>query len=160
MLTRVQGVKQNKEGGVVTKIEGVEVKKKGGGGKRKKWMIGVKRKKKREERSTFFVATLGGSFSSLLIPRCVLNEPYGMLVSPVIVMGIKSHLISTLFMSIELNERYGYPIYPLTPISANLACIDFTLSNTRRFYSSIGNPSGVKGLRPCLLKMLQRCRDF
>lgn len=62
MLTRVQGVKQNKEGGVVTKIEGVEVKKKGGGEKRKKWMIGVKRKKK------------GGSFFSHLIPRCVWNE--------------------------------------------------------------------------------------
>ena len=70
--------------------------------------------KKEEERGeiNFFVATLGGSFSSLLIPRCVLNEPYGTLVFPVIVMRIKSHLISTLFMSIELNERYGYPIYP------------------------------------------------
>ena len=62
MLTRVQGVKQNKEGGVVTKIEGVEVKKKGGGEKRKKWMIGVKRKKKREERSIFLLPLWGDLF--------------------------------------------------------------------------------------------------
>ena len=27
-----------------------------------------------------------------------------------------------------------------------MALIDFTLSNTRRFYSSMGNPSGLKGL--------------
>ena len=25
--------------------------------------------------------------------------------------------------------------------------VDFTLSNTRQFYSSMGNPSGVKGLK-------------
>ena len=28
-----------------------------------------------------------------------------------------------------------------------MALIDFTLSNSRRFYSSMGNPLGVKGLR-------------
>ena len=27
-----------------------------------------------------------------------------------------------------------------------MALIDFTLSNARRFYSSMGNPLGVKGL--------------
>ena len=27
-----------------------------------------------------------------------------------------------------------------------MALIDFTLSNARRFYSSMGSPSGVKGL--------------
>ena len=27
-----------------------------------------------------------------------------------------------------------------------MALIDFTLSNARRFYSSMGNPSGLKGL--------------
>ena len=29
--------------------------------------------------------------------------------------------------------------------------MDFTLSNARRFYSSMGNPLGVKGLSPCLV---------
>ena len=28
-----------------------------------------------------------------------------------------------------------------------MALIDFTLSNARRFYSSMGNPSGLKGLK-------------
>ena len=28
-----------------------------------------------------------------------------------------------------------------------MALIDFTLSNARRFYSSMGNPLGLKGLR-------------
>ena len=28
-----------------------------------------------------------------------------------------------------------------------MALIDFTLSNARRFYSSMGNPLGVKGLK-------------
>ena len=28
-----------------------------------------------------------------------------------------------------------------------MALIDFSLSNVRRFYSSMGNPSGVKGLK-------------
>ena len=28
-----------------------------------------------------------------------------------------------------------------------MALIDFTLSNTKRFYSSVGNPLGVRGLR-------------
>ena len=31
-----------------------------------------------------------------------------------------------------------------------MALIDFTLSNARRFYSSMGNPSGLKGLNYCL----------
>ena len=44
-----------------------------------------------------------------------------------------------------ISSRTGLALYvnPFTPISA---LIDFTLSNTRRFYSSMGNPSGVKGL--------------
>ena len=33
-----------------------------------------------------------------------------------------------------------------------MALIDFTLSNARRFYSSMGNPSGVKGLKAGLKK--------
>ena len=38
----------------------------------------------------------------------------------------------------------------LTPFSSHecqLALIDFTLSNARRFYSSMGNPLELKGLR-------------
>ena len=37
---------------------------------------------------------------------------------------------------------------PLTPVSAKwqMALIDFTLSNARRFYSSMGNPAAVEGL--------------
>ena len=31
-----------------------------------------------------------------------------------------------------------------------MALIDFTLSNARRFYSSMGNPSGLKGLKTTL----------
>ena len=31
-----------------------------------------------------------------------------------------------------------------------MALIDFTLSNARRFYSSMGNPSGLKGLKPTM----------
>ena len=46
--------------------------------------------------------------------------------------------------------------------------IDFTLSNARRFYSSMGNPSDMKGLTTSktmspLMKMLlelNRCEDF
>ena len=31
----------------------------------------------------------------------------------------------------------------------SLRLIDFTLSNATRFYSSMWNPTGVKGLKPC-----------
>ena len=34
----------------------------------------------------------------------------------------------------------------LTAVGALMTLIDFTLSNARRFYSSIGNPLGGKGL--------------
>ena len=33
-----------------------------------------------------------------------------------------------------------------------MALIDFTLSNARRFYSSMGNPSGLKGLNHAYIK--------
>ena len=42
---------------------------------------GEKKEEERGEINFFFVATLGGSFSSLLIPRCVLNEPWHVSVS-------------------------------------------------------------------------------
>ena len=35
---------------------------------------------------------------------------------------------------------------PLTAVGALMTLIDFTLSYTRRFYSSMGNPLAVKGL--------------
>ena len=38
---------------------------------------------------------------------------------------------------------------PLTLSLPRVTLIDFTLSNARRFYSSMGNPTGVKGLRTC-----------
>ena len=37
---------------------------------------------------------------------------------------------------------------------------DFTLSNARRFYSSVGNPLAVKGLRHNLLYILTTCEDL
>ena len=42
------------------------------------------------------------------------------------------------------------PINALTAVGALMTLIDFTLSNARRFYSSMGNPSEVKGLIPVL----------
>ena len=47
----------------------------------------------------------------------------------IVIMGyhVTEHVLLTLSL----------PIVPL---------IDFTLSNARRFYSSVGNPTGVKGL--------------
>ena len=42
---------------------------------------------------------------------------------------------------------------PLTLSLPRVTLIDFTvtLSNARRFYSSMGNPTGVKGLNACLM---------
>ena len=34
-----------------------------------------------------------------------------------------------------------------------MALVDFTLSNARQFYSSMGNPLGVKGFKSCPLKV-------
>ena len=39
-----------------------------------------------------------------------------------------------------------YFINALTAVGALVTLIDFTLSNARRFYSSVGNPFAVKGL--------------
>ena len=44
------------------------------------------------------------------------------------------------------NVKNYVPINPLTAEWAPRALIDFTLSNTRRFYSSMGNPLDGKGL--------------
>ena len=41
-----------------------------------------------------------------------------------------------------------------------MALIDFTLSNARRFYSSMGNPSGLKGLTVGILLRCSTCKRF
>ena len=48
-------------------------------------------------------------------------------------------------MSIQTSVQYTYNA--LTAVGALMTDIDFTLSNTRRFYSSMGNPLAVKGLK-------------
>ena len=48
---------------------------------------------------------------------------------------------------VPINNVKNYvPINPLTAEWALRALIDFTLSNARRFYSSMGNPLDGKGL--------------
>ena len=48
----------------------------------------------------------------------------------------------------RVNSAKNYvPIDPLTAEWALRALIDFTLSNVRRFYSSMGNPLAGKGLK-------------
>ena len=39
-----------------------------------------------------------------------------------------------------------FPFNPFTAVSAHRALIDFTLSNARLFYSSVGKPLAAKGL--------------
>ena len=58
-------------------------------------------------------------------------------------------------MDIEFNPTLradSFSIQPFKPYECQMALIDFTLSNARRFYSSMGNPLGLKGLTlfPCL----------
>ena len=47
----------------------------------------------------------------------------------------------------------------IKPYECQMALIDFTLSNARRFYSSMGNPLGLKGLSP-VFPSLQKVVDF
>ena len=44
---------------------------------------------------------------------------------------------------IQVTQDY---LNALTAVGALMTLIDFTLSNARRFYSSMGNPLAVKGL--------------
>ena len=44
------------------------------------------------------------------------------------------------------KERSRKLVNALTDVGVRRALIDFTLSNARRFYSSMGNPSARKGL--------------
>ena len=46
----------------------------------------------------------------------------------------------------EMLESKSYSIIPLTAKWALRALINYTLSNARRFYSSMENPSAGKGL--------------
>ena len=48
-----------------------------------------------------------------------------------------------------LGERGPFP-----PYECQMALIDFTLSNARRFYLSMGNPLGWKGL------MTRKAKDY
>ena len=53
---------------------------------------------------------------------------------------------------VELVQK---PLNPLVSVSAVMTLIDFTLSNARRFYSSMGNPSDTEGLTVTDLKKLK-----
>ena len=50
----------------------------------------------------------------------------------------------------SFNNVKTVPINALTAAGAPMTLIDFTLSNGRRFYSLMGNPLAVKGLKPNL----------
>ena len=58
---------------------------------------------------------------------------------------------STLYSQVNNVKNY-VPINPLTAECSLRALIDFTLSNARRFYSSMGNPLDRKGLSVSFLK--------
>ena len=47
---------------------------------------------------------------------------------------------------IEIAAKYTIYINALTTVGALMTLIDFTLSNARRFYSSMENPLAVNGL--------------
>ena len=50
-------------------------------------------------------------------------------------------------MEREIFVGIRSPFNPSVFVSALMTLIDFTLSNARRFYSSMGNPSDTEGLR-------------
>ena len=53
------------------------------------------------------------------------------------------------YLSSFWTSLYGSPLRfnPFTAVGAHRALIDFTLSNARRFYSSMGNPLAVERLK-------------
>ena len=55
----------------------------------------------------------------------------------------------------SLTASKTVPIDPLTAERALRALIDFTLSNARRFYSSMGNPLAGKGLKVALTSIVK-----
>jgi len=57
-------------------------------------------------------------------------------------------------------KSHGGPFNPLTAEWALRALIDFTLSNARRFYSSMGNALAVKGLTASTIKRWKSTRLF
>ena len=50
------------------------------------------------------------------------------------------------YLPFTVSDIYTYMYASLTLSLPRVILIDFTLSNARRFYSSMGNPTGVKGL--------------
>ena len=49
-------------------------------------------------------------------------------------------------LALNYCDPGGSPLKALTAVRALMTFIDFTLSNARRFYSSMGKPLAVKGL--------------
>ena len=60
------------------------------------------------------------------------------------IMGLLFMAFFVQFVIVQTHSRRPNNINPFTPKSA---LIDFTLFNTRRFYLSMGDPLGVKGLK-------------
>ena len=48
---------------------------------------------------------------------------------------------------VRVNSLSYLLLNPLVSVSARMTLIDFTLSNAKRFYSSMANPSDTEGLR-------------
>ena len=55
-------------------------------------------------------------------------------------------ILSILFVLRTAIMTIHSVIYPLRSVGTLMTLIDFTLSNARRFYSSMGNPLDMKGL--------------
>ena len=63
-------------------------------------------------------------------------------------------------MPLSFRDHSWEPFNPLTAVWALRALIDFTLSNARRFYSSMGNPLAVKGLTTSKTVPLKREQNW
>ena len=60
--------------------------------------------------------------------------------------GPKNDLESTIRSAGLQDRKHRIFFNVLTAVGAIMTLTDFTLSNARRFYSSMGTPLGVKGL--------------
>ena len=61
-----------------------------------------------------------------------------------------SHFVKATFFRCDK----GITLNALTAVGALMTLIDFTLSNARRFYSSMGNPLAVKRLKQQLRNLM------
>ena len=52
----------------------------------------------------------------------------------------------SIYFQVQLQTNSNLVLNPSVSVSALMTLIDFTLSNARRFYSSMGNPSDTEGL--------------